>query len=344
MLERVHKNVFYFSHINAIGGVEQFLYYLSKTFNDFVVYYKDDSSDLAQLKRLSERVEVHKWRGEKIKCDKIFLNYNLDIIDSVEAKEYVWMIHMNYKSQDRKPVIHPKITKFCAVSKIACQEFEDLSGKKCELLYNLVALDKPKKVLKLISATRLTSEKGRAEMVKLGEILDNFGIPYLWLVFTNDWNVIKNPNIIYMSPRLDITGYIAEADYLVQLSSSEAFCFSVVESLMLGVPVIVRDLPIWKEIGLKDRENCFILDFDMKNVTVNEIYKGLGSFKYTPPKSDWDKYLDNDGSYDPNKEVEVTPLCDFWDIESLVWREKDKSFNCSERRKNRLLDLGYIYE
>lgn len=336
------KNVFYFSHINSIGGVETFLYYLSKTYNNFVVYYKDDNSDLAQINRLSERVEVHKWNGEKIKCDRIFLNYNIDIIDFVDAKDYVWMIHMNYKSQDRKPTIHPKITRYCAVSKVACREFEELSGKKCELLYNLVVLDEPKKILKLISATRLTPEKGRKEMIKLGNTLDNFGIPYLWLVFTNDWNAIKNPNIIYMEPKLDIISYIAEADYLVQLSSSESFCFSVVEALMMGVPVIVRKLPIWEEIGVIDRKNAFILNFDMSDIPVDEIYKGLPDFTYTQPKNNWDKYLDNKSDYDPNKEVQVVSNCKFWDVEDLCWREKGKEFTCTERRKNRLIDLGFI--
>ena len=161
---REYENVFYFSHINVIGGVETFLYYLSKTYNNFVVYYKDDKSDMAQIDRLSDRVEVHKWKGERIKCKRLFLNYNLDIIDYVDAEEYIWLVHMNYKSQNRVPTLHPKITKYCGVSKVACQEFEELSGKKCELLYNLVALDTPKKVLKLISATRLSEEKGRKEI------------------------------------------------------------------------------------------------------------------------------------------------------------------------------------
>ena len=342
MQERVYENVFYFSHINAIGGVETFLYYLSKTFNNFVVYYKDDKSDLAQIDRLSDRVEVHKWNGERIKCKRLFLNYNVDIIDYVNAEEYIWLIHMNYKSQNRVPTTHPKITKYCGVSKVACREFEELSGKKCELLYNLVAIDKPKKVLKLISATRLSEEKGREEMIKLGNILDQYGIPYLWLVFTNDWNVIKNENIIYMSPKLDITGYIAEADYLVQLSSSEAFCFSVVEALLLGVPVIVRDLPIWEEIGLKNKENCFILNFDMSDIPVQEIYKGLKGFTYVPPKSNWNKYLDNNGDYDPNEETEVIASCRFWDIKENKWREKNEDIKCTKKRKNRLTDLGLV--
>ena len=322
--------------------MEQFLYYLSKTYNNFVVYYKDDTSDKVQIARLSDRVEVRKWHGERIKCKRAFWNYNPEIIDYVDAEEHIQVIHMNYKSQNRVPNIHPKMTKFCGVSKIACQEFSELTGKECELLYNLVALDTPKKVLKLISATRLTEEKGREEMIKFGKTLDDYGIPYLWLVFTNDYRVIKNPNIIYMEPRLDITGFIQGADYLVQLSSSESFCFSVVEALMLGVPCIVRDLPIWDEIGLKDRENCFILNFDMSDIPVDEIYKGLKSFKYTPPKSNWDLYLDNNGDYDPNEMTECRACIRFWDVVQNKWHEKGDIIKCNKKRKNVLTSLGLV--
>lgn len=339
---REYENVFYFYHINSIGGVEQFLYYLSKSFNNFVVYYKDASSDARQISRLGDRVEVHKWNGERIKCKRIFLNYNPDIIDYVDAEEYIQVIHMNYKSQGRTPRIHPKITKWCGVSKVACREFEELTGKKCELLYNLVALDEPRKVLKLISATRLTSEKGKDEMIRFGKTLDNFGIPYLWLVFTNDYNVIQNPNIIYMSPRLDITNFIKEADYLVQLSSSESFCFSVVEALMLGTGCIVREMPIWEEIGLKDRENSFILNFDMSDIPVMEIYKGLKPFKYEPPKSDWGKYLDNNGKYDANRLVDVKCKKSYTDIKLGEFIPKDKEYKVTEKRKNYLTDLELI--
>ena len=342
MEERVHKNVFYFNHLNSIGGVEQFLYYLSKAYNNFVVYYKSPDSDIRQISRLGDRVEIHKWNGERIKCKRIFLNYNPDIIDYVDAEEYIQVIHMNYKSQGRTPKIHPKITKWCGVSKVACQEFEELTGKKCELLYNLVALDTPRKVLKLVSATRLTSEKGRNEMIMLGNVLNNFGIPYLWLVFTNDYNVIQNPNIVYMEPRLDITSFIKDADYLVQLSSSESFCFSVVEALMLGTGCIVRNLPIWEEIGLKDRENSFILNFDMSEIPVMEIYKGLKEFKYTPPKSDWCKYLDNNGKYDANKLVSVKCKKSYTDLERNDFVPKDTEYEVTEKRKNYLTDLNLV--
>ena len=58
-------------------------------------------------------------------------------------------------------------------------------------------------------------------MERMGKKLNESGIPYLWYVFTNSTNIIKNPNIVYMKPRLDIMNFISIADYLVQLSDHE---------------------------------------------------------------------------------------------------------------------------
>lgn len=79
-------------------------------------------------------------------------------------------------------------------------------------------------------------------------MLNESEIPYIWTIFTDDTNKIDNPNIIYMKPRLDISNYIANADYLVQLSDTEGYCYSVIESLCLGTPVIITDMPVMKEL------------------------------------------------------------------------------------------------
>ena len=129
-------------------------------------------------------------------------------------------------------------------------------------------------------------------MVKLGEELNKAEIPYLWTIFTNDKKEIDNSNIVYMKPRLDIIDYIANADYLVQLSSAEAFCYSVVEALSVGTPVITTRLPVLEEIGVNET-NSFILDFNLSNLDVNKIYSKKFNFEYTPPKSEWDKEITN---------------------------------------------------
>ena len=161
------KNMFYFHNINSIGGVESFLYYLSRKYcnKDICVYYQ--TGDEAQIDRLRNFVRVEKWNGKIIECEKAFFNYNPDIIDYVKAKEYIGVIHADFIALNQKPYLNHKITRYIGVSKQACDTFTKLTGLKCELSYNPIVLDEPRRVLNLISATRLTYEKGKSRIIKL---------------------------------------------------------------------------------------------------------------------------------------------------------------------------------
>lgn len=283
------KNIFYFRNISEIGGIETFFYQLAKKYskNDITIYYS--IANLNQLNRLKQYVRVKQYKGEHIECEKSFFNFNLDIIDNVTAKEYIQILHGDYINLGICPQTHPKITKYLAVSEAVKNSFEEI-GITADVAYNPITVEKPKKMLNLISATRLSSEKGKGRIEKLAKIFDENEIPYQWLIFTSDKNEIDNPNIIYMKPRLDITNFVANADYLVQLSDSEGYCYSVVEALSVGTPVIVTDIPVMKEIGV-NKSNGFILDFDLEKVPVKDIYEKNLTFKYTPKKDTWDKIL-----------------------------------------------------
>lgn len=336
------KNIFYFNYINDIGGVESFFYYLSKKYckdSDITIYYK--SGNFEQIRRLSKYVPVIKYSGGIIECDKAFFNYSIDIIDSVKANEYIQIIHADYKAQGIMPRTHHKFTKYIGVSQLACDSFRELTGLDIELCYNPIKIDKPSKVLNLISATRLTPEKGKERIEKLANILDKNGIKFLWTIFTNDTNAINHPNIAYMKPRLDITDYIANSDYLVQLSNSESYCYSVVESLTLGTPVIVTDCPVFKEIGLNDN-NSIILDFDLSNVDCERIVKGIKNFKYTPVKDNWSRYLSSGkSSYNPDDYVFVraTTIYDDSELNKRVYTT-DPPFQVTHRRASELIKAG----
>ena len=221
----------------------------------------------------------------------MFFNFNLDIIDNVEAKEYIQIAHGDYKAMGIRPNLHPKLTRYLGVSKQVCNTYKEVTGFDTELVYNPIEVPKPKKVLNLISATRLTKEKGKDRMIKLANLLEQAGIPYIWTIFTDDVKVIDNPNIAYMKPRLDIIDYIANADVLVQLSDNEGYCYSVIESLCVGTPVLVTKCPVFNELGIEHGKNGWIVDFNMENVPIEEIYKGLPKFTYKPKESNWDKFL-----------------------------------------------------
>ena len=299
-------NIYYFSVISEIGGIETFFYQLAKKYSDrnLTIIYREANEK--QLKRLRKYVQCIPYCGQKIKCKKAFFNFNTDIINDVEAEEYILVIHGDYKTMIEQGQIdaapgHEKIDKYVGVSKIACEAFTKVTGKPCKLCYNPIEIEEPKQVLNLISATRLTREKGKQRMELFAKALDDAGIPYLWTVFTNDTNAINNPNIIFMKPRLDISNYIASADYLVQLSDNEGYCYSVVEALGLGTPVIVTPCPVFNEIGVVDKKNGYILPFDMKDFSVEDIYMNIPKFYYLPFRDKWGELLTNSKSDYQNK-------------------------------------------
>lgn len=286
------NNCFYISHINSIGGIETFFYYLSKNFADKDITFIYRTGDEDQVARLRKYARVIRFvPGIKIKCKKLFLNYNIDLIDYIDADEYIQIIHSAYKAGGIMPNTHPNITKYIGVSEIAAKEYTELSGLPCEVAYNPIYIEPPKKILHLISATRLTPDKGKGRIEQLAQMLDAADIPYIWTIYTNDTNAINNENIIWRKPSLDITKYIADADYLVQLSDSESYGYSVVESLCVGTPVIVTDMPAMHEIGVEHGKNRFIVKHDLSNVDLNEIYNAKLKFKYKAKDSIWDSLI-----------------------------------------------------
>lgn len=313
-----YKNLFYFSHINKIGGVETFYWYLVQKYKDrdIVIVYK--TGDENQIQRLRKYVRVIQFNGQELECEKAFFNYTTDIVDHVHADEYYQLIHGDYTKFNITPYIPPKIDHFLGVSQLVCDTWEEVTGKKAEVAYNPLVIPKPRKVLNLISTTRLTREKGKDRMILLSQMLDRAEIPYLWTIYTDDTELIQNPNIIYRKPRLDITDFIANADYLVQLSDTEGYGFAVVEALCVGTPVIVTDCPVFKEIGIENGRNGFVLPFDLSDVPLEDIYKGLPPFTYKPKQDKWGEILakgENQYEKDLKTMVQICVTHEYYDLQ-----------------------------
>lgn len=333
-----YENVFYFKKINVIGGVESFFYYLSCKYNNFVVMYREGNSD--QVKRLAKNVEVIKYEDKYgiIKCKRFFCNYGLDV--PVEAEEKCHIIHCDYKQVNFKPILYPGF-KYIGVSQLACDSFKELTGIDAELIYNPVVVEKhnvPKITDKihLISATRLTKEKGGERINKLARLLDKAGIDYEWDIYTNRQYRWDSKNIVWKQPKLDLSKEIEESTYLVQLSDHESFGLSVCESLMLGTPVIITDIPAFHEIGCKHGINAVICDLNMKQVDLDLIKKGIGRIEFKPPVSNWGKYLNNKGKYDPTETIEVKFKKRVFGIEENKWFEFNKVDKISKERASEL--------
>ena len=335
-------NVFYIAHFNVIGGIETYVYELAKKYGkyDIVVYYNE--GDAEQIKRLRQCVEVRKLGKEIVKCKKLFVMYRCNL-SMFEADEVIQIIHADYKAQGLRPNLDERINAYYGVSKSVAKAYEEISGAKVGVCYNPITEEKPKRVLKLISATRLTKEKGKDRMIKLATALDKAGIPYIWLVFTNDYKEIPNKNVVYMEPRLDIKKFIAGADYLVQLSDTEAWSYSAIESLTLGIPVIVTKIPSFIEMGIENGVNGYVLDFDMKNIPIDDIYNKIPKFKFKAPEDIYDQLLIKEPSkYKPNELVKVKVLRSYDDVELGKRVNKNTELELEKPRAEWLKDKGLV--
>lgn len=346
-----HSNIFYVTDFNVIGGVEQYVYEVVKKYHhlDIGVIYK--TADKKQIRRLKRFVPVYQYDGQEIKCDKLFCNYDSEFASHVEAKKKIQIIHAMYKTQGIIPVINKEIDEYIAVSKIAADEFKELTGIECKVARNplTIAEDETQEILYLISATRLTSEKGKDRMEKLANELDKTGVKWLWLVFTNDTNAIRNKSIAYLPPRLDVRPYIKMIQgkgYGVQLSSCEGDCYFTRECEAFGIPLLVTPLPSFEEQGLVEGKNCYYIPFDV-NISdkIEKIIHNVPVYKGYIGEDKYDELLVNTKSKykeDDYMKVEVKCIFSFTDLEAKKERELNEIWECTRERGEHLEELGLV--
>jgi len=297
-----YQNIFYFYYLNKCGGVESMLYYLSKKYrNRITILYT--IGDSAQITRLSQFAEVVQLKNQIVECHNFFTCYSVpDIEKQIYADNYYLIIHADYKDLKIKPLNNKFITKYIGVSQQVANSYSSSISESVDYCYNPIVKDNPKKILHLISATRLTKEKGYSRMIKLASKLDEENIPFIWNIFTDKKPETKpHPHMIFLPSTYDIQSYIADADYLVQLSDTEAFCYSVVEALLLSTPVIITPCPVYKELNIKENIDAFFIDFDLQNLDVQNIYNKKLHPDWKPPKDEWYKYLTVNDSPDEYK-------------------------------------------
>ena len=350
------SNIFYFKRICNIGGTEVFLWEIAKKYNgiDITIYY--DDADEFQLQRLSKLVHCRRRVvGEKVKCKKAFFNFNIDMIDDVEAEEYTFVSHAIYQELGyQPPILHPKLTRFICVSQYSADKLEEFAEKlgldiTTEVTYNPLQLEPKEKVIRLVTASRLDDNtKGANRILTLIDALDRYcertGRHYIFEIFSDTKKDIPSPNVAKMKPRVDVRPYIADADYLIQLSNNmETYCYSINEALGYGVPIVTTPLTVLQELPVTNNEVIY-LDWDCSNVdeVAEQIFtKKVKPFKYTPPADRWDEILykkkSNYQQYIKQK-VKIQATTKYYDMElKKEIKPEDKPFTVSRLRADYLI-------
>ena len=346
-------NVYYQKNLCEIGGVETFLYELARLVNkhgrDLTILYKTGSEK--QVRRIAKYCRILKYDSvpKPIKCKRAFFNYAIETIDNFEAEEYIQLVHADFQSQILKdlkypPIVSDKITKYYAVSANNAKSYKEITGNDIEVLYNPIQIDKEPRVMTIISAQRTSPEKGGKRCEQLIEALDKSGVPYVWHHFSNGTFNIKSENVMYHKPTLDIRRWIKYADYMVILSDTEGFPYSAYESLCLGTPLIITRLPIVDELGCT-KDNSIILDFNMQNLNVKEIYKKAGKlkFEYKKKPDGWLDLLPEKGTYEyvEPKQVRIRALYRYTDMILDKIIEIGTEYEVDEERAQMIIDKGY---
>ncbi|MEE3382756.1 MAG: glycosyltransferase [Anaerovoracaceae bacterium] len=311
--------VMYCEHSNVVGGIGTFIYnfchYMRDYYDIVVVYARMDPSLISRLRRI---VQVEKERPElTVICDTIILNRLTDRIPKgIQYRKSVQMCHACYQLNLRIPQDRDVLVNVSSAARDSWGE-EAAHGV---VIHNF-ALKSSREVIVLVSATRIASDKGQiAERMKtFARKLEREGIPFLWLCFSDKRLPDMPQGFINMGIVQDIQPYLRRADYLVQLSDTEAYSYAVLEALINEVAVICTPFESAWEQGVIDGETGYIVPYDM-DFDVSRILN-VPKFTYSKDESvnvkQWRKILGDTkprGDYRPPQLLKVRVLKNYRDL------------------------------
>lgn len=279
------------TYLNNIGGIETALETLVRTFKDeditVLVNARADGAQ-EQIKRL-ERY-----------CKVIFDNdcqtvYEADVallftpimqgvpLDNIKARKIYQFVHSDIKGLMRhsqwqsftwKP--DARISKVIAVSETAQKGLKEALGVDSVVVPNIF---EPRELpTTFLFISRATMEKGLDKALELANRFDAAGKDYVLLIaslvdpYGSYWPPINNnPRIIYLGASIYNPVFYRSADYVIQMSTSESYCYTIREALAQGCAVIGSKIPEIEKV-VKDGVNGYLLNDDLSNLDVDKIF------------------------------------------------------------------------
>lgn len=292
------------------GGINTANRHIARAFADSNLLFIVDSRDWEQALNLAKYSDVIVDDGkQKYDCDVFIMsNYNVAnfILQRVKARKIYTMIHADFvglrEISDSYAKLKWKPDKRCdkvlAVSETAQKGLKSAFDVDSVIVPNILTpLDTDFKTFIVLSRT--SKEKGIDRIIKLYDRFVEAGKEFRFFLccpqFANkelEKKVKVRKQFVLLEPSPDNQHLIKAADYLVQLSYNESYCYSVREALQRRVPVIVSDLPEFNKI-VTDGKNGFILNDDFSNLDVEKIFSTKFNFKAYSEKIDpiWEQVM-----------------------------------------------------
>ncbi len=312
------KVIIYISNWNLIGGVETFTKNFCKRMSkhhELTLMYDNIASPIL-MDEMKPYCNVEKLMPkQRYNCD-IYISasaWGKCAYDVMDAKIYTQIIHADFRviisGWAFKYKKHPKVTHHICVGEIVKEGFEQTTGLKSDgVIYNL--LDNTQiyekkiknKVLTLVTCSRLSGEKGFDRMLSMAKQMDSLNIDYVWNIFGDDSHAFgkglltkfKGLNKVHFKGiTTEPFKEINKADYLVQLSDTEGFAYSVYEAMQVKTPCIITPFASGKE-QIQHGINGYIVPFDMNGIDYKEIEKRslkVPDFKELGKEEHWNKFF-----------------------------------------------------
>lgn len=334
-----YKTVLFINYLHVIGGIESFIYHFASIMKFTLLV---GSIHVEQREKLSKVCEVVDYnpRGTYF-CEHLIMVRILDAVpNNIFFSKSIRMCHgcrtnTNWHiKQDTDFIVN--------VSEASKESFGE-EAKNAMVIHNPITKT-DKEALILVSATRIPApDKGNNElrMRMLADKMNEAHIPFIWFNFSD--GQINNPprGMVNIPKEMDIQPYIKRADYLVQLSDSEAWSYSVLEALVNGTAVLVTPFPSALEMGIEDGKNGYIIPFDM-GFDVTRLHK-VPQFEYEYPnddiKKEWQKLMKKQKPKKKGIRVRITTTYNDTELKRLV--SAGEVVTVSKERAEKIKNAGF---
>ena len=192
-----------------------------------------------------------------------------------------------------------RVDKVLAVSETAKRGLKIRFNVDSEVVPNILL--PPQKRLVFVVLSRASAEKGIDRVLELANRMEQAGKEFVIYISStleqlrNRKDILNQRHIVPVEPSVYGVDLLNGADYLIQLSLNESYCYSVREALIRQVPVIVSRIPEFEKL-IKDGVNGYILNDDFSNLDIDKIFDRIPKPKpYTEKISPlWDKVMNGE--------------------------------------------------
>ena len=182
--------VIYGDFFYHLGGIESWVYYVCKKYNKGQITIMFKNCDPEQLERFKKVANCVFYNGQSFHCRKIIYVAPIYIRDDdiYRGADYKVLVnHVCYgEAQNNEEFLNLPLDKVYAVSQTCLDSCKLKMPYDMEVLWNPIEPDEPKPFLRLISACRWSKDKGSEQMLQFAKMLDEAGIQFLWLIFSDE--------------------------------------------------------------------------------------------------------------------------------------------------------------